>query len=340
MAIRRFLRPLLTACFLSVVAWAATQAASAQAAQPDATANAATAAAAAAAATAKATADTAVPAPIASAPDTAEPPVTLPDSREFSLTSADGKTYRIFVAVPPGPAPQQGYATLFVLDGNAYFTGMAEAMRSLMAFPEVHQKDSVRKAHPTIVVGIAYPGDAVLDGPRRSRDFLPPSDNPKDIERLRGGQPGGADAFLAFLTGELRSALAGRYPLRDDQHTLAGHSLGGYFVLHALAHQPDAFQRYVSISPSTWWGGHRILSDLANHPLGDARVMLAVAKDEWPAYPVYSTAMLAEARVVRNALTKHGLDARALQYREVPDEDHMTIPFAMLAAVTRFAALP
>lgn len=334
MAIRRFLRPVLTACFLSVVAWAPTQAASAQAAQSDAAANAATAA------TAKAAANTAAPAPTASTPDTAEPPVTLPDSREFSLTSADGKTYRIFVAMPPGPAPEQGYATLVVLDGNAYFTGMAEAMRSLMAFPEVHQKDSVRKAHPTIVVGIAYPGDAVLDGPRRSWDFLPPSDDPKDIERLRGGQPGGADAFLTFLTGDLRAALAKRYPLRNDQHTLAGHSLGGYFVLHALAHQPDAFQRYVSISPSTWWGSHRILSDLAKHPLGNARVMLAVAKDEWPAYPVYSTAMLAEARVVRNALTKHGLDARALQYREVPDEDHMTIPFAMLAAVTRFAALP
>lgn len=320
MAMRRIIRHPLAALCLSGMAGIAILTAPVQAAPTDAAAVA--------------------PASTASAPQADDPPVMLPDSHAFSLQSADGKEYRIFVALPPGPPPEQGYATLVVLDGNAYFTAMAEAMRSLMAFPEVHQKDSVRKAHPTIVVGVAYPGDGVLNGPRRSWDFMPPSDDPKDIERLRGGQPGGADAFLAFLTGELRSALARRYPLRNDQHTLAGHSLGGYFVLHALAHQPDAFQRYVSISPSTWWGGHRILTDLAKHPLGNARVMLAVAKDEWPAYPVYSTAMLAEARVVRNALTKHGLDAKALQYREVPDEDHMTIPFAMLAAVTRFAALP
>ncbi|MFT0531695.1 alpha/beta hydrolase [Castellaniella hirudinis] len=293
---------------------------------------------------------TAIACPVASAEQTAtgatarhdqaEPAVTLPDSRTFTLQSAAGKTYRIFVALPPGPPPAQGYATLTVLDGNAYFASMAEAMRSLQAFPQVYSKEDKRTAYPTLVVGVAYPGDAVLDGQRRSWDFLPPSSHAEDIERLRGGQPGGADAFLDFLTGELRPALARRYPLHNTQHTLAGHSLGGYFVLHALTHRPDAFQRYAAISPPTWWDDDRILSDLAQRPLGDARILLATAQDEWPAYPDYSSAMLAQARTARDTLIQRGLDAKTLHYREVADEDHMTIPFAMAAAITRFAALP
>lgn len=272
--------------------------------------------------------------------EAADPPVTLPDSHAFTLRSAAGKEYRILVALPPGPPPAQGYATLTVLDGNAYFTAMAEAMRSLQAFPKVYSKEDIRTAQPTMVVGIAYPGDAVLDGQRRSWDFLPPSSHTEDIERLRGGQPGGAAAFLDFLTKELRPALTMRYPLHATQHTLAGHSLGGYFVLYALTHRPDAFQRYAAISPSTWWNDGRILSDLAQRPLGHASVMLAISKDEFPAYPDYSSAMLAHARAVRDTLTQRGLDTRTLQYREVSDEDHMTIPFALTAAITRFAALP
>lgn len=272
--------------------------------------------------------------------DATESPVTLPDSHTFTLQTTTGEEYRILVALPPGPPPAQGYATLAVLDGNAYFAAMAEAMRSLQAFPKVYSKKDIRTAQPTMVVGIAYPGDAVLDGQRRSWDFLPPSSHAEDIERLRGEQPGGAAAFLDFLTEELRPALAMRYPLHDTQHTLAGHSLGGYFVLYALTHRPDAFQRYAAISPATWWDNHHILSDLAQRPLGNTSLMLAIAKDEWPAYQDYSSAMLAQARAVRDTLTQRGLDTKTLQYREVADEDHMTIPFAMMAAITRFAALP
>lgn len=267
-------------------------------------------------------------------------PVALPDTQEFSLQDANGKPYRIFVAVPPGEPSAQGYGTLTILDGNAYFATAAEAMRMVQTFPEFVQDGAKQQAQPVLVVGVAYPGDALFDGPRRSWDFLPPARNPEHIERLRGAEPGGADAFLAFLTETLRPALAARWPLRNDLHTLAGHSLGGYFTLHALASQPAAFQRYAAISPSTWWDDLRIATDLAQAPASQARVLLEVAEDEWPGYPDYSTVMRDGARAVRDTLTRKGLDADTLRYREIPGADHMTTPVTSMPDIVRFATRP
>ncbi len=283
-------------------------------------------------------------APLAGAAEPPEAPprqsVTLPDTQEFTLKSARGEGYRILVSVPPGAPPAQGYGTLVVLDGNAYFGAYTQAMRMLLAFPEFVHDGRKTRAEPTLVVGIAYPGDPVLDGPRRSWDFLPPARNPASVKRLRGPEPGGADDFMDFLTGSLRPALAARYPLHDDRHTLAGHSLGGYFVLHALAHRPASFQRYVALSPSIWWDAGRVIADLAQARIADRQVLLAVAQDEGPGYPDYSALMLEGARAARDALLRQGLAPATLRYLEMPFEDHMTMPFALAPAAVRYAALP
>lgn len=267
-------------------------------------------------------------------------PVALPRTQEFTMRSRAGKDYRIFVALPPGEPPPQGYGVLTVLDANAYFGVAAQAMGLIQAFPLVPEKGELVDAQPTIVVGVAYPGDEPIQGERRTWDFVPAARNPASLERLRGPKPGGADAFSDFLVRELRPALAAKYAINPQRQTLAGHSLGGYYVLHLLAREPDAYQRYVSISPAVWWDDSRVLEDLATLKPGKAQVLLAMAQQEWPGFPEGSAEMLHGARAVRDVLARQGLDGDALRYLEVPLEDHMTTPFSVMPTATRFATLP
>ena len=267
--------------------------------------------------------------------------VALPGTREFSVRSAGGLDYRVQVAVPPGDAPAQGYATLMLLDGNAYFAAAAQAMRMLASYAA--PRPAGDSPPPLLIVGVGYPGDAPLHGARRTWDFLPPPRDPSTLEahraRLRAA-PGGADAFLDFLLTELRPALHARYTLRPDWHTLAGHSLGGYFTLHALMQRPQAFQRYAAISPSLWWDGERLIDEMALAQPQRARVLLAVARNETPGFPDRSAAMLNGARRMRSVLAQRGVPAASLQYEEVDDEDHLSMPFARMPSVLRFAASP
>lgn len=277
------------------------------------------------------------PAPaLAPARDTAA----LPHTREFGITSRDGRDYRIFVSVPPGAPPPEGYGVLTVLDANAYFGAAADAIGLLRQFPLIPEKGKLADAAPILVVGVAYPGDEPINGDRRTWDFVPPALNPASVERLRGPKPGGADAFTRFLVDELRPALAAKYRVNAERQTLAGHSLGGYYALHVLANEPQAFQRYVSLSPAVWWDDSRILKDLAALKPGTAEVMLAMATQEWPGFPSGSAEMLDGARSVRDVLRQAGLTGDALRYVELTNQDHMTTASAMMPAVVRWASLP
>ncbi|MFT3802603.1 MAG: alpha/beta hydrolase-fold protein [Burkholderiaceae bacterium] len=271
--------------------------------------------------------------------------VALPDTHEFQMTSAGGRDYRILVAQPSGPVPQQGYGMLVVLDGNWMFGAAAQAMQLLMRFPDLgpgtpgHPKGG--RAEPLLVVGIGYPGDDKRAWKERTWDFLPAPHGPIEVQRARLlADPGGAEAFLDFLVDELRPALAARYPLRPDRHTLSGASLGGYFTLHALARRPQAFQRYAAISPSLWWDDRRLLAEMAQARPAGGRVLLALARDELPGYPDRSAGMLDGARRMRELLIGHGYGAESLRYLEVENEDHMSIPFALTPTIVRFAAMP
>ncbi len=266
--------------------------------------------------------------------------VALPNTHDFSLRSSAGLDYRVMVAVPAGEAPTQGYRLLVMLDGNAYFPVAAQALRMLRAFPAVDTP--AQRLSPLLVVGVGYPGDAALHGGRRTWDFLPPPRDPasSDTQRARlRAEPGGAAAFLNFLVDQLRPALQARYPVRPDGHVLAGHSLGGYFALHALVQRPQAFQRYAAISPSLWWDGERLVDEMAQAQLQRARVLLAVASEEMPSSTERSTAMLNGARRMRTVLAERGLPAQALEYLEVERENHLSMPFALMPSVLRFAAV-
>lgn len=180
---------------------------------------------------------------------------------QFALPHPSGEgRLTISVAAPSGPLPEAGLPVLYVLDGDLLFGMAAEigrAVSSVAAFP----------AH--YVVGIGYDAGYADVLKLRTADLAPPitADALESLGGLGaaigGAHSGGADAFLAFLTGALRTEIAARYPqTADGPQILFGHSLGGLFAARALLTRPDSFSAFIASSPSLWWNGFSILDEL------------------------------------------------------------------------------
>lgn len=192
----------------------------------------------------------------ASATKVAAPEVKAPRISEFDLVGPRGRTYRISIARPDAPAPAQGYPVIYVVDGNALFRIVADSAR-FQAF-----RPSWTGIGPALVVGIGYPNDQMFDMPGRYFDLTTPL--PGGGVSPAGGPPmksGGADAFLDFIEDRVKPEVQRRVAVDRGRQTLFGHSLGGLFALHTLFVRPAAFQSYVAVSPSVWWGGNQTFAE-------------------------------------------------------------------------------
>lgn len=146
--------------------------------------------------------------------------------------SAVGREYHLSVALPESYATsKQAYPVVYLLDGDFTF-GMAAALTQAIHWswgtPEL------------IVVGINYDMESYEQwGHLRERDFKIPElqDAPADSV---------ANLFLQALTQEILPFIDANYQTLPSDRCLYGYSSSGFFVLYALLHQPDAFQRYLS----------------------------------------------------------------------------------------------
>ncbi|MBU4611995.1 alpha/beta hydrolase [Achromobacter sp. GG226] len=168
------------------------------------------------------------------------------------------RDWKIFLSVPSGEPPPQGWPVLYVLDGNAVF--------DVLTPPGPGET-----AAPLVVVGIGYDIDDTLDGVTRTYDYLPtPSGQAEPDTRSPDARNGGADAFLEAIRTRIQPQVAARVRIDPQRQTLMGHSYGGVFSLHALLTGTDAFQRYVVASPSFWyrspWLPERVATFLAGSP--------------------------------------------------------------------------
>ena len=165
-----------------------------------------------------------------------------------------GGKYRIFVSVPVGPVPPNGYPVIYLLDGN-------------MTFPIMQSVQANAGFCPVVTVGVGYPVDSGMDIGRRYFDFTPPT-LPALIPNVGKdkGYPatGGQDTFFASIETELKPVVEKLAPIDRSQQTLFGHSLAGLFVLHILYTSPTSFQTYVAADPSIWWNGGSILAEHSN----------------------------------------------------------------------------
>lgn len=148
------------------------------------------------------------------------------------LCSAVGREYHLSVALPENYGTSaQAYPVIYVLDGDLFFSmavGLTPIARWFGGAPEA------------IIVGISYGMESYDQWVQlRERDFK--------IPEVRDAPPdSAANLFLDALTQEMIPFIEANYRTIPTDRCLYGYSSSGFFVLYALFHQPDAFQRYLS----------------------------------------------------------------------------------------------
>lgn len=250
-----------------------------------------------------------------------------------------GHAYRIFISIPDGPVPNEGYPVLYVLDGNAAFPVAAFLARNAAA------RRSVTGYPPMVVVGIGYPVEKDYDSASRKRDYTiangPLEDNYSE---------GGADQFLEFIESELKPLIANKYKVNSSKQAIFGHSFGGLFALNALLTRPDSFSTYIISSPSIWWSDKIVLSRFKQMDMtAPPRIQISVGsledatpKGKAPAHTraqLESRAMIPEARKMADALSQLPGWGTRVRFLVLEGEDHgrAWMP-AMSRGITDFLA--
>lgn len=262
-------------------------------------------------------------------------PVVVPNaSRHVVHASQTGHAYRIHVARPYGEAPPGGYPVIYLLDANAMFLSMAEAVRLQTRPPYGFD--------PAIVVGIGYETEEAFATKERYRDYTPPAD-PALLPKRPGGpawdEIGGFAAFLAFIEDELKPMIEAELPIDRTRQTIFGHSLGGLFVLQTLFTRPEAFQRYAAGSPSLWWNGREpvraaqaFAEAVAEAPL-DLDVTIIMGSEELD----HMLADANEVAAILAPLAPHGVRAT---YRVIDETEHVSVMAPAIGRVVGFALAP
>jgi len=277
----------------------------------------------------------------------------LPRTDVRSWSAPDGQQYRILIAHANGPAPASGFPVLYLLDANATFATVVEAIRMRAHRP------AATGVVPAVVVGIAYPVEGPYDRYRRIFDFTAGAPASPVAEWPPDARTGGAPAFLDLLE-RLHRDLEPELAIDPARRALVGHSLGGRFVLHALVERPDLFANYIAISPSVWLHWDHLVTRvgelaerLAAAP-AHVGVMIGVGEYEEPLAPWQADSpdaaeilkrraerqMISRARTLADRLK--GLEGFGLRmsYEEFAREDHASVVPVALSRSLRFALAP
>ena len=175
---------------------------------------------------------------------------------QFRIDSTDGiRHYRIRVALPETPLPEQGFPAIYLLDGNAALMETDAALLAKLA----HAKQ------PMALVYVGYDNDLRIDADARAFDYTPrrPGGDEAQVDAIGNRRNGGADAFLDLLETDIFPKAESLAKLDPRRRTLWGHSYGGLFVLHARFTRPRLFAGYVAVDPSLWWADGQLLKEEA-----------------------------------------------------------------------------
>jgi predicted alpha/beta superfamily hydrolase len=225
----------------------------------------------------------------------------------FTLQSPQtGTEYWIFVEAPepagePGPWP----AVAFV-DGDNLFSFGADGYRQARAACAVP---------PILLLGIGYGAGFGKPRNKRVRDYTATA-------MATEMESGGAEEFHSFLADTLWPELARRYPLREDERGLAGHSLGSLLVLHALFRPKPFFTHFLAGAPSIWWDDRSVLAQVAHlREWQDGlpgRLYLGVGAQDTPS-------MLGDLDLLERQLTEHPFSGLEVISERLPGKNHYDV---------------
>ena len=143
--------------------------------------------------------------------------------------------FRILVSIPDAPPPPEGYGIIYAIDAGWTFGTLRDTERMQAS------RFAESAVQPTVIVGIGWPTDTLIDFDRRGTDLVGPETY----------GPGRA-ATLAMIRDQLIPRIEGRLSIDPDHRMILGHSFGGVFALQARNAQPGLFSHVAAGSPSIW----------------------------------------------------------------------------------------
>lgn len=248
----------------------------------------------------------------------------MPSSTVVPLTSAvNGVDYALYVRTPVGyEAGERRYPVIVTLDADYSFPIAAMQLEHLAA--------RMNQGPEAILVSVGVAGiypDVRGYRRERTRDYTPVfhPDGGYGPEVQRGS--GGGPAFLRMLTGEALPLVASRWRVDPDDRTLVGHSYGGLFAAWVLQSHPEAFSRYLMVSPSLWYAGRFILErEAALSATRLPRKTLAyLGVGAWEEQPDNGRAMVSELNRFAGMLAARGDPNLVVKSRVFEDETHASI---------------
>jgi predicted alpha/beta superfamily hydrolase len=214
--------------------------------------------------------------------------------------------YAVYVRAPeasdgPGPWP-----ALIFLDGDYSFDIAVDVHRALRESGAIP---------PAVVVAVGYAKPFNDPGNRRGRDYTPTAAPEEPAS-------GGADRFLAHLTGPLWTELARRYPLHQELSVLAGHSLSSLLALHALFQSRPFFRRVLAGAPSIWWDNRSFLTLMKRfrdqQATLPAHLFLGVGTDE-------TVSMIGDLLLMEKQLAERAFEGLQITSMKFPGRDHYNV---------------
>ena len=155
-----------------------------------------------------------------------------------------GEDRVILVRTPAGYATSnRAYPVLYMTDGDAHIKHTSSTIEFLAQNGRMSE---------VIVVGITNTD--------RTRDLTPTKAVGPNAAQFPTA--GGSDKFLKFIETELIPQIEKTYRVQPYR-ILAGHSLGGLFVVHSLITRPELFNSYIAVSPSLQWSDEATLKRAA-----------------------------------------------------------------------------
>lgn len=188
--------------------------------------------------------------------------------RSYTVPSAALDAQRtVNVWLPPGYAEgEERYPVIYLIDG-----GLAQDFEHIAGLAQLGALSWLTQEF--IVVGV--------ETADRRRELAFPVE--RDAE-LRQEYPtaGESATFRRYLVDEVKPFVEARYRTSGEDAVL-GESLAGLFIVETLLREPEAFDTYIAMDPSTWWDEGRLSEEaaalLARHATGPRRLWLSVGKE-------------------------------------------------------------
>ena len=168
----------------------------------------------------------------------------------------------IYLPVGYHPDSSATYPVIYLLDG-----GVDEDFIHIAGLLQFATFPWVDMMPPSILVGI--------ENVDRKRDFTYPSTVDLDTKDLPTS--GHSQEFIDFIADELQPMVESRYRC-NGKRMIIGQSLGGLLATEILLTRQEIFDKYLIVSPSTWWDDGLLL-ERKIELRAETIVFLAVGKE-------------------------------------------------------------